>query len=455
MKKLLIFLVIAFLVTGCKTKDKAITPLSGVFDYPNLGEQQHEYDSPYTICYKNDDGTYSTYIYSSPIQYLDGNDYKLIDNSLIKSRNENYAYENKANCIKVYFPKELTTPLKIVNGSNYMEVSPDFDIKGFSIAKKKIYKNMYNDIVEAIIYEREDINLVFYATKAGIKSEICLNKNPKNNIFIFNIKTPASSGTSANDKYIIFKDNDIQSVIYGPLVKDSSDIINGDSNHFNIYSKIYLNTNNVKQQVNIEISENMLNSSETVYPVRFDPSFEIYLDKLPDSAVSSQYPENDRNEYLRNFCIIGESIKNGTGELYMRYRLRYFLDVQDSDIISTKYNIKRLYNTTKEIPYLTQVNDQWSSINLKWIQKPSCTNDKIIGTNIPNNYLEFDITDFAKACFSDNTSMTESLGLSLKKGGDYDVYATNDNTLYAPYTVITTSKAPKGFEKHLFINPKN
>ena len=55
---------------GCnKTEDVLNTSIAQMQMNQNKhAEQLHEYDSRYTICYRNTDNTYSMYIFSSPIQ---------------------------------------------------------------------------------------------------------------------------------------------------------------------------------------------------------------------------------------------------------------------------------------------------------------------------------------------------------------------------------------------------
>ena len=62
-----------------------------------------ECNTPYTVGYPNRDGTYSLYIFSSPVQYPTGDGYAVIDNTVVASGKEGSAYENKANEIKAYF----------------------------------------------------------------------------------------------------------------------------------------------------------------------------------------------------------------------------------------------------------------------------------------------------------------------------------------------------------------
>lgn len=93
-------------LTGCGN-DKAVlsTALADV-DLSGYTERLAAYDSPYTVGYRNKDGTVSLYIFSAPVQYKDGDGYALIDSTVIESENSGFAFQNKAGEIKTYFPAQ-------------------------------------------------------------------------------------------------------------------------------------------------------------------------------------------------------------------------------------------------------------------------------------------------------------------------------------------------------------
>ena len=118
-----ILLSVIILLTACNEKNEQ-----------NMGgetRQLHNFDSPYTICYKNNDNTYSMYIYAAPIQYKTENGYVLIDNTIIKSDKDDYAFENKTGIVKTYFPKTLSGMFRVEKGVDYLEFKPDWNVNGF------------------------------------------------------------------------------------------------------------------------------------------------------------------------------------------------------------------------------------------------------------------------------------------------------------------------------------
>lgn len=121
MKKriLILCLITATLFAGCANTNTntnvrlgsvLITTVSRIdADMDEHIEQLHEYDSPYTICYQNDDDTYSMFIFASPIQYKTDSGYEIIDNTVVVTEKEGFAYENKANEVKHIFRKHFQT----------------------------------------------------------------------------------------------------------------------------------------------------------------------------------------------------------------------------------------------------------------------------------------------------------------------------------------------------------
>ena len=72
-------------VTGCR---KQLT------DNVDLDRTElKNYNTPYTYIEQNDDGTYSLFIYASPVQYKEENgEYKKIDNTIIGCNKKNYMF---------------------------------------------------------------------------------------------------------------------------------------------------------------------------------------------------------------------------------------------------------------------------------------------------------------------------------------------------------------------------
>ena len=69
-------------------------------------------ETPYTLCYQNNDGSASLYIFPLPISYKNGNgDLELIDVSLTSVKDTDYkrrgyVFQTKAGDVKSYYPQK-------------------------------------------------------------------------------------------------------------------------------------------------------------------------------------------------------------------------------------------------------------------------------------------------------------------------------------------------------------
>lgn len=148
---------------GCnKTEDVLNTSIAQMQMNQNKhAEQLHEYDSRYTVCYRNTDNTYSMYIFSSPILYKVDQGYQVIDNAIIPSEKEGFFYENRANEVKAYFPHKLTNYFRIEKGDDFIQFKPYGEFDGFTTASQQVYTNKYGDKVNAVMYTRKDIIKIY------------------------------------------------------------------------------------------------------------------------------------------------------------------------------------------------------------------------------------------------------------------------------------------------------
>ena len=67
----------------------------------------------------------------------------------------------------------------------------------------------------------------------------------------------------------------------------------------------------------------------------------------------------------------------------------------------------------------------------------------------------FDITDYAKKCFRDDTGRTEQRGMSLITSSGISRYVTtSDNSVYIPYVEYVFYRKPNGVKITSAINKK-
>ena len=370
---------------------------------------------------------------------------------VIESSDPNYAYENKANSIKTYFPSSLSNSFKVVSESDFLEFCVQEDVTDFSEAKQEMFTNMYGDIVSAVIYERKDIDMVFYPTKAGIKSEIVIKEKSANKSFNYSVKSNGKSYENKQNGYILFKNGDTNSgIIYQPLVQ----YMQGGEQRINVTTKMNIERKEDDYLVDMKIDENILNGGDVKYPIKLDPSFELYLNKIPDTSVYSKF---DTNSFLRNYAVIGEHPILGDGWEYFRLRLNWFMALDSTKITNAKYYIKNLSNNkSNNILQLFDMDEDWSSVNMLWSTKKTYFRDYLENKIQNDKFIEFDITDFLKRSFADETWKEESNGLllELKNKSSFVILSTSDNSLYPPYIKFQTKVLPTVFVPRININPQ-
>ena len=449
---LVLNLLLVVTLSGCKTSDYEIlsTPISFInLEKEGHIEQLHDYDSPYTICYKNKDDTYTIYIFSSPVQFKTEKGYNIIDNTVIGSSYQNFVFENKANSIKTYFPMTLDDEFLVKDGNNHISFSVNEDVKDFSEAKVKEYINMYGDKVTAVVYESSNIDMVFYPTRTGIRVEMVLRKQLNQEIFSYSVKTSGNIYENKQNGYILFKNGDKNtSIIYAPLIKGSKN----NENNFNIESQLDISKQEDGYLVNLNIDDNVLNNNKIVHPVYFDLSFELYLSKIPDTSVYSNF---NINSYLQRYAVIGTHPTFGEGWEYVRFRLNYFIEQSCTKVNSAEYITKKInhINTRGNIN-VSIPNEQWSSSQIIWNTQIDFTESLNYKISENNSLLSINITDFVKECIFDNTSLSESIGivLSSKLKEKYIVLATAEDSLYSTCLKLHLSDLPYEFTERTSVN---
>lgn len=298
--------------------------------------------------------------------------------------------------------------------------------------------------MSSVVYESADIDLVFYPTKAGIRSEVTLKNRPKINILKYHVKTTADCYEDKNNGYILFKKGgENQNLIYQPLVKYR----NSKDSELEVTTQINIERKENGYDVEMILNQSVFNNTD--YPVKLDPSFEMYLNKMPDTSIYSKF---HTNSYLRHFAVVGNHPILGEGWDYIRFRINYFMTMPSSNILSTKYYFASLGNKSKCLLY--QMENDWSSVNMLWKDR-SIPTQKVSESNMhkANLYNYFDITSLTKKYFDDGNQIQESYGGMIKSSDNgINVIASSDHCLYSPYLVINMKEEPIYFKAQDNIN---
>lgn len=148
------------------------------------------------------------------------------------------------------------------------------------------------------------------------------------------MKSSAALYEDKQNGYILFKNgSENKNIIYGPLAQYT---VNGQS-QMDMTTQMTASKGKEGIIVSLTIDENILNSIDSNFSVHLDPSFEVYLNKMPDSTA---YSKHDVNNYLANYAVIGNHPEFGEGWHYLRFRLNWFMMQPPKNLLSAKYVVK-------------------------------------------------------------------------------------------------------------------
>ncbi len=407
---------VIFLFTGCTVDKNIIRNPSDMIKLDcEISNEVVEDNTLNTKCYINKDGTYTMYLFASPIAYYNNGYLKEIDNSIIDSDNSNYKFQNKSNDIKTYFPEDITDGLYIKNETDEVIVKLYDNTLNFSPAVKKTYRNVYGDKVNAVKYHNKNIDLFFYPTVFGINAEFLIynstinqlsfdiTANGKNQFYDFYIRYIANGTT-----------NETGAIVHDPIVYSS--------NKFNdtVKKDILKNKDSVILRYTFDCDKN----------TSFNMSFELYKKKMLDCSV---YSNIEWNCFLHNYSFIGKSFL-GEGYHLAKNNIHEYIDIPYNNILSLKYVIKELYNNAQDSVKFYRNTKEWSSSTICW--KGGNVSTEFVMEEKPDNNKNY-IFDLSRI-LKDQLSFEH--GYTLKKEKGMSIICTNDNSMYFPYYKIVYKK---------------
>lgn len=424
-------------------------------------EKIDEFDSEISVGYKNEDGTYTAYIFSSPIRNRKGlSGFEDIDNRIIKVSSGNffdkgYRYRNNKGYALSYFPSRLSESEMFLIESDLYDLKiglldEELEILGFGEKE-----NIWEQKRDTVIYSNESFTINSYATKAGLRTEIKLDKLPKDNRIDFIVQTTDLRKNFNSSDYITFidetrdDDNKIQAIIKAPIVKDSYNR-KTDENNPHVFLENRLESESIekfKHKISIILDENLKDNKNVEFPITIDMSWEMHTSKQPDSVIYSE--DKFTNRYLVDYSLIGNSDMLGIGENYARLRLHEYIKDKPDNIKSAYYNVYEMSDFSSDANIsLHKINSFWSSAQITWNRR--IVPEYKITENIANKggYYQLDITEVAKKALEDDTYEMESYGILMcgsKEKNSYRIIASFDNPLFPPFEEITFYELPDNF----------
>ncbi len=230
-----------------------------------------------------EDGTIIAKVYGEDIHFKKGNEYKEIDNTLVK---ENGYYTNNKNEYKVYFKENSTDSLmKVEEDNHFLEINL-LDSNNVPVVKK----DNISKLSDSVIYEEvlNGIDLEYKVMPTKVKENIIIkNKNSVPNKLCFSVKTNLQ--LEIDNKAILAKNNGkIVFTLDAPYMIDSN-------NNYN--KEIYYNLIQAKECYKLELILDKEWLDNAIYPVVIDPTItnEGQNNSVYDTYIYQGDTGTDRN----------------------------------------------------------------------------------------------------------------------------------------------------------------
>lgn len=304
-----------------------------------------------------EDGTIIAKVYGEDIHFKKGNEYKEINNTLIK---ENDYYTNTNNQYKVMFKENsIDSFMKIEEDNNFLEINL-LDSNNVPIIKR----DNTSKLTDSVIYEEvlNGVDLEYKVLPAKVKENIIIkNKNFVPNKLCFSIKTNLQ--LEIDNKVILAKNNDkIIFSLDAPYMIDA----NGNYNR-----EIYYNLNKATEGYKLELIMDEEWLDKAIYPVIIDPTItnEIQNNSVNDVYIYPGDTGIDRNS--QDILKVGvERINNQN--IINRTLIKFDLPtIATGDQVISAYFTLVGYATEpqsyeSDIVNVHRVTEDWNETNATW-----------------------------------------------------------------------------------------
>ena len=425
-------------------------------------ESEEELD---TLVFRNQDGTYTTYLFDLPIKYVAENgSVQEKDISLVQSST---AYEVASNDIDVMLPFDVSEGIQVSYGTQNVTLLP---VQNSTVPQQGITAQNTNvNILESsavtvtantaalnaaentVTYAQafdNSINIVYTPLLNGVKEDIVLSSYTGIHTFQFLIET---------DGMGVYYDEE-QELYY----INSSETAEGG---FNI-GRVYIYDQNQRVDIGsmtvttveenqtylltITANENFLTDEETVYPVTIDPTLTFRQEsQIRDAIVYSNYPNGAYGGY--QYAYVGKYSNYGTGRLLVGFgdlssflsRISSALDIQSANLYlycgtsSAASTLDVYYNDN----LWTESSVKYSSIDWSKVSKSSRS------TNIPTaaGWYSIDIKTIVQDWKYNSSTPTKGIVIqnsdeataSKVKCFRTKEYAAAHNGVSMPYLAVT------------------
>lgn len=356
---------------------------------------------------------------------------------------EDYAYVNSDNDIKIYLPKELSknTGVALTNNDIKIEMMPQTERSvQVSKSKEKDNEGSYNGVLG------EDTSIKYTATFEGFKEDIVLNKNIGINEFSFILKTGGlQAALEENYIYLVDPLNGEGKAKISPIyVYDSYTGEKTEKNTHDTYNNKTIVKEIEKENsylITIIVDKEFLNNPETVYPIVIDPSATTInasgsgtSKTIQDAPIYSGRPTTSYEGY--SYFVVGaaQDYGNGVGRTLMKFpglmNNDIFQSLSTSQITGVLLNLFDDTHLSTEATigayYYTGVD--WSELTAKcntigWNSIGGLINSQLV-SNAEGGWVSFNLTSAVSTW--KNSSSAANKGIILKNTSESSISKNKD-----------------------------
>ena len=355
-----------------------------------------------------EDKTIKVQVYKENIHYLENNEYKEIDNSLIKTKK---GYKNKANNFLV----EFNTIDNCINISNKLKMSlKDSNplMTDYKISRVKKAKNIENINFQKVL---SNIDLDYEIHPNKLKESIIINKKVNIDNITFIINTELKLKLNKDNTISIIENKKEVYKITKPYMFDAN-------NEISENVKYSLKKLTKHYELTITFDKKWANAKARKFPVIIDPT--INVEDNVKNLINTFIFNGDENTttYNLNYLNVGVS-----GSTIYRSLLKFNLPIIPASykLVNATLNLFAFPVTSgsnEDIPKISvhRINTDWTEATAKWNNMNDKYNSDLVdyfeaARHIGDNYIEENTANITSALKDWYNNPSNNYGIMLKQ----------------------------------------
>lgn len=372
--------------------------------------------TPYSVLYGKDK-TRQMYVFSVPIQEKINAKHSLMENKIVKNKNE-FITTNKT--FNISFN---TNKINLKNSQDSFEILID-NIK--TIQQNNDYTNIYEYKGKSIKYTDKDNNILFcFPTYNGLLMEYNLNSSKQRIEFELNLNEYEFLNDEAGYVQLLKNSNEKMGIIYQGIITDKN-------NKFLINNKAEIVKRNNKFYLSYKLPQNM------EYPIKFIINIDFYSEKM--FFDTSNYNTSPKTNFIfNNISFFDTQIEDAQEQTYVKFNLKS-ITPKSAELLNTiSLNFYAIFSEGELDIEVFKVQDEWCSWTMNWNEQPDYY-EKIGEINVnKSGWYSLDITEYAKELINNNYDQMIDNSIVLiakRKSEGRAIFASADNSCAPPYFKI-------------------